>query len=86
MLINHRNLGESRHGCGVPCKNSVCGPLAGHAEFAQVIGSGHLPQLEVPEQVNAILRNFMARLYQATCRAQGIHLARLLVKMQNPGA
>ncbi len=46
----------------------------------------NLPQLEVPEQVNAILRNFMARLYQATCRAQGIHFARLLVKMQNPGA
>ena len=40
---------------------SVSGWLP-QAEFAQVIGSGHFPQLEVPEQVNAILRNFIARL------------------------
>ena len=32
------------------------------AEFAQVIGSGHFPHLEVPDQVNAILGNFVARL------------------------
>lgn len=32
------------------------------AEVAQVVGSGHFPQLEVPEQFNAILRNFLDRL------------------------
>ena len=33
-----------------------------HAELAQVVGSGHFPQLEVLEQVNAILRDFLGRL------------------------
>ena len=32
------------------------------AEFAQVIGSGHFPRLEVPAHVNATLRDFIARL------------------------
>lgn len=36
--------------------------LLPHAELAQVVGAGHFPQLEVPEQVNAILRDFLARL------------------------
>ena len=32
------------------------------AEFAQVIASGHFPQVEVPEQVNPILQSFIDRL------------------------
>ena len=36
--------------------------LAPHAEQAWVIGAGHFPQLETPEQVNVLLRNFLGRL------------------------
>ena len=32
------------------------------AAFAQVVGSGHFAQLEVPEQVNAMLRRFLGGL------------------------
>ena len=32
------------------------------AEFAQAVGSGHWVQLEVPDQFNAMLRNFLERL------------------------
>ena len=36
--------------------------LLPHAEQAWVIGAGHFPQLETPEQVNVLLRNFLGRL------------------------
>ena len=36
--------------------------LLPHAEQAWVIGCGHFPQLETPEQVNVLLRNFLGRL------------------------
>ena len=38
--------------------------LLPHAEQAWVIGCGHFPQLETPEQVNVLLRNFLGRLEQ----------------------
>ena len=33
-----------------------------HAAFAQTVGSEHFPQLEVPDQVNAMLETFMEQL------------------------
>ena len=31
-------------------------------QFAQVVGSGHFPQLEVPEQTNAAISTFLTQL------------------------
>ena len=42
-----------------------------HAELAQVVGSGHFPQLEVPDQVNAILRDFLGRLGRGLAAGRG---------------
>jgi pimeloyl-ACP methyl ester carboxylesterase len=33
-----------------------------HAQFAQVVGSGHFVQLEVPDQLNAMLDAFLKSL------------------------
>lgn len=42
-----------------------------HAELAQVVGAEHFPQLEVPEQVNAILKDFLGRLERGLVPARG---------------
>jgi hypothetical protein len=31
-------------------------------QFAEVVGSGHFPQLEVPAQTNAMIETFIAQL------------------------
>ena len=44
--------------------------LLPHAEQAWVIGTGHFPQLEVPEQINVLLRNFLGRLERGEVRSR----------------
>ena len=44
--------------------------LLPQAEQAWVIGTGHFPQLEVPEQINVLLRNFLGRLERGEVRSR----------------
>ncbi len=46
------------------------GTLLPHAEQAWVIGSGHFPQLETPQQVNVLLRNFLGRIERGQVRSR----------------
>jgi pimeloyl-ACP methyl ester carboxylesterase len=53
-----------------PRNMSFLRELLPHAEQAWVIGSGHFPQLEAPEQVNVLLRNFLERLERGQVTAR----------------
>jgi pimeloyl-ACP methyl ester carboxylesterase len=44
----------------MPCDEAGMRALVPHLVFGRTVGAGHFPQLEVPEQVNAMIDRFLA--------------------------
>ena len=60
--------------------------LAPHAEQAWVIGAGHFPQLETPEQVNVLLRNFSGGWSGGRCEPELTPPRHTVATTPSPGA
>ena len=48
-----------------PADQMAVGKVFRNVQFGQVVGSGHFPQLEVPDQTNAMIERFVATLSSA---------------------